>query len=193
MPRISKRFAFVAGSFVAVLLAAFASHAADNYPAKPVRVLAGGTIATRIAAQGVPDGYTLLCNSSQYAAAASLYKDPGYDPFRDFAPIINAGVSPNMIFVHPGVTANNLQELIALGRKQKLQYGSAGAGSTPKAVVAKLSADIANVIAMPEVKERLAVLGFDPVSNNADQFTAYIREEVTKWAQVIKDSGAKVE
>jgi tripartite-type tricarboxylate transporter receptor subunit TctC len=36
-----------------------------------------------------------------------------------------------MIFVHPSVTANNLQELIALGKKQKLSYGSAGAGSTP--------------------------------------------------------------
>jgi tripartite-type tricarboxylate transporter receptor subunit TctC len=252
---------------------------------------AGGTIATRIAAQAVPDGYTLLCNSSQYAAAASLYKDPGYDPFKDFAPIFNAGVSPTLIFVNPSVGANNLQELIALGRKQKLQYGSAGAGSTPhltgerllklmakldithipyssavpailatasgqvpvgltamppamplmksgkirgiavtspqrmpslpeigtvaeqgfpgyedytwigffaptgtpRAIVVKLNADMAKVVALPDVKERLAVLGFDPVPNNVDQFTAYIREEVTKWAKVIKDSGARVD
>jgi len=53
-------------------------------------------------------------------AAVSLYKDPGYDAFRDFAPIINAGVSPNMMFVHPSFAANNLQELIAVGKKQKL-------------------------------------------------------------------------
>ena len=139
----------VVASCVAAVLVLPVCLAAESYPTKPVRVLAGGaaggpidimarvvgqkladivgqtividnrggaggTIATRIAAQGVPDGYTLLCNSSQYAAAASLYKDPGYDPFKDFAPIINAGVSPNMIFVHPGVAANNLQELIAL-------------------------------------------------------------------------------
>ena len=134
---------------VVVALVAAPGFAADNYPAKPIRVLAGGaaggpidimgrvvgqklsdmlgqtividnrggaggTIATRLAAQAVPDGYTLLCNSSQYVAAVSLYKDPGYDAFRDFAPIINAGVSPNMMFVHPSVAANNLQELIAL-------------------------------------------------------------------------------
>jgi len=151
---------------LAALVTPLTACAADAYPVRPIRVLAGGaaggpidimarvvgqklsdslgqslvidnrggaggTIATRIAAQSVPDGYTLLCNSSQYAAAASLYKNPGYDPFKDFAPIINAGVSPNMIFVHPSVTATNLQELIALGKKQKLSYGSAGAGSTP--------------------------------------------------------------
>ena len=151
---------------LAVLPFSLSCAAADNYPVRPIRVLAGGaaggpidimarvvgqkladvlkqsivvdnrggaggTIATRLAAQAVPDGYTLLCNSSQYVAAASLYKDPGYDPFKDFHPIINAGVSPNMIFVHPSVAANTLQELIALGKKQKLSYGSSGAGSTP--------------------------------------------------------------
>ena len=92
---------------------------------------AGGTLATRIAVSATPDGHTLLCNSSQYAAAYSLYKDPGYNAFKDFAPIINAGTSPNIIFVHPNTAAKNLTELIALGKKQKLQYGSAGAGSTP--------------------------------------------------------------
>ena len=63
--------------------------------------------------------------------AASLYKQPGYDPFRDFAPIINAGTSPNIIFVHPSLAVNSVQELIETGRTRKLSYGSAGAGSTP--------------------------------------------------------------
>ena len=91
----------------------------------------GGTIATRIAVTATPDGHTLLCNSSQYVVGVSLYKEPGYDAFKDFAPIINAGSSPNIIFVNPAVAAKDLKELIALGKKQKLQYGSAGAGSTP--------------------------------------------------------------
>jgi tripartite-type tricarboxylate transporter receptor subunit TctC len=43
---------------------------------------------------------------------------------------------------------------------------------------------------LAETKKRLAVLGFDPVENTPEQFTAYIRTEVTKWAKVIKDSGA---
>ena len=92
---------------------------------------AGGTLATRIAVTATPDGHTLLCNSSQYVVGVSLYKDPGYDAFKDFAPIINAGTSPNIIFVNPATPAGNLKDLIALGKKQKLQYGSAGAGSTP--------------------------------------------------------------
>ena len=62
------------------------------------RAGAGGTLATRIAAQATPDGHTLLCNSSQYVVGVSLYKDPGYDAFKDFAPIINAGTSPTIIF-----------------------------------------------------------------------------------------------
>jgi tripartite-type tricarboxylate transporter receptor subunit TctC len=92
---------------------------------------AGGTIATRLAAQANPDGYTLLCNSSQYVVAVSLYRQPGYDAFRDFAPIINAGSSPNMIFANPSAGINNLTELLALSKNRKLTYGSAGAGSTP--------------------------------------------------------------
>jgi hypothetical protein len=39
----------------------------------------------------------------------------------------------------------------------------------------------------------LAQLGFDAVDNTPQQFTAYIREEVTKWAKVIKESGARVD
>ncbi len=78
---------------------------------------AGGIIATKIAAQGGPDGYTLLCNSSQYVVAPSLYKDPGYDPLKDFAPVVIAGVIPNILFVHPSVPAKNLAELIALLKK----------------------------------------------------------------------------
>jgi tripartite-type tricarboxylate transporter receptor subunit TctC len=95
------------------------------------RAGAGGTLATRVAVSANSDGHTLLCNSSQYVAAYSLYKDPGYNAYKDFAPVINAGHSPNIIFVNPSTPAKNLQELIALGKTKKLQYGSAGAGSTP--------------------------------------------------------------
>ncbi|HTD90520.1 MAG TPA: tripartite tricarboxylate transporter substrate-binding protein, partial [Burkholderiales bacterium] len=214
-----------------------------------------------------------------------------YDAFRDFAPVINAGTSPNIIFVHPSTTANNLKELIAFGKKQKLQYGSAGAGTTPhltgerllklmagldiqhvpyssampailgtvaaqvpigltamppavqliktgrlrgiavtsqqrmpslpdvgtvaeqgfpgyedytwiaffapagtpKFIVEKLNHGIAAIVVSPDAKERLSALGFDPVNNTPEQFTAYIKVEVAKWAKVIKESGAKVD
>jgi tripartite-type tricarboxylate transporter receptor subunit TctC len=153
-------------TFAAASLVCASGFAAEIYPVRPIRVLAGGaaggpidimgrligqklserlgqpvvidnrggaggTIATRMVAQSAPDGYTLLCNSSQFPVAFSLYKNPGYDPFKDFAPIINAGVSPNILFVHPSLPVNNLQELLALGRTTKLTYGSPSMGSTP--------------------------------------------------------------
>jgi len=253
---------------------------------------AGGIIATKIAAQGGPDGYTLLCNSSQYVVAPSLYKDPGYDPNKDFAPIVIAGVIPNILFVHPSVPAKNLQELIALVKARKItSYGSAGTGSTPhltgerllksmagldithvpysgaapaltavtagqvplgvtamasamqliragklrgialtspqripaladvatvaesgypgyedytwyaffapagtpKALVDMLNRSIAAILRLPETRERLAVLELGQINNTPEQFAAYIRVEVTKWAKVIKESGARVD
>ena len=45
---------------------------------------------------------------------------------------------------------------------------------------------------MRDTKERLAVLGYDPIDNTPAEFAAYIKTEVTKWAKVIKDSGARV-
>ena len=83
--------------------------------------IAGGVVAAEYVVRAAPDGHTLLCNSSQYVVGVSLYKDPGYDAFRDFAPIINAGTSPNIIFVHPTTQANNLKELIALARASGIE------------------------------------------------------------------------
>jgi tripartite-type tricarboxylate transporter receptor subunit TctC len=64
---------------------------------------------------------------------------------------------------------------------------------TPKAIVNKLNTSIAAILQLPETKERLTALGFDAVNNTPEQFTAYIRDEVTKWAKVIKESGARVD
>ena len=69
-------------------------------------------------------------------------------------------------------------------------FAPAGA---PKAIVERLNKSIGAIVVMSDVKERLAASGFDPVSNTAEQFAAYVREEVTKWAKVIKESGAKAD
>ena len=62
---------------------------------------------------------------------------------------------------------------------------------TSKAIVQQLNQQIAAIVQLPETRKRLAVLGFDPVENTPEQFTAYIKVEVAKWAKVIKESGAK--
>jgi tripartite-type tricarboxylate transporter receptor subunit TctC len=60
--------------------------------------------------------------------------------------------------------------------------------NTPKAIVDLLNKEIAKAMAMEDVKAKCAQLGFDPVANSPEQFTAYIKKEVEKWGKVIKDA-----
>jgi tripartite-type tricarboxylate transporter receptor subunit TctC len=93
---------------------------------------AGGTIGTRQVAKASPDGYTLgLGGTGTLAIAPTLYRNLGYDPRRDFAPIGLIATSPLIILVNPELPASNVKELIALAKAQprKLNYASAGTGS----------------------------------------------------------------
>jgi tripartite-type tricarboxylate transporter receptor subunit TctC len=69
-------------------------------------------------------------------------------------------------------------------------YGIFGPAALPKDIVAKLNADIAAILNAPDLKQRLDALGAEPGSMSVDAFNKYVREEVTKWAKVVKDSGA---
>jgi tripartite-type tricarboxylate transporter receptor subunit TctC len=95
------------------------------------RVGAGGNIGTAAVAKSPPDGYTVLANSSAFAVNPSLTPNAGYDPDRDFAPVVQVATQPNLIVVHPSVNAKNLQELLALAKTAKLSYASPGSGTTP--------------------------------------------------------------
>jgi tripartite-type tricarboxylate transporter receptor subunit TctC len=72
-------------------------------------------------------------------------------------------------------------------------YGVFGPAGLPAGVVAKLNAEIGRAVTGPEVRERLAALGAEPSVKSPDQFSRYVREEIAKWAKVVKDSGAKAE
>ena len=65
--------------------------------------------------------------------------------------------------------------------------------ATPRALVAKLNADIARILNQPDVRERLSGVGFDAIGNPSAEFGVYLKSEMAKWAKVIKDSGAKVD
>ncbi len=75
---------------------------------------AGGNIATVQVARSAADGYTLLMHSVAYSVNPSLFANAGYSPDKDLAPVATAGVSPNILYVHPDVKASNLKELTAL-------------------------------------------------------------------------------
>jgi tripartite-type tricarboxylate transporter receptor subunit TctC len=250
---------------------------------------AGSNIAAQQVKRAPPDGYTFFVTSVAYAVNPSLYANAGYDPFKDFIPVIMAASTPNIITVHPSVPANNLQELIALARKQPLAYASSGIGTTthlsmerlkvamkldithvpyqpaqavgaavsgqtqisstsmppavpqikagkvrpiavtsaqrspalpdvptmneqgmkdfddltwlaffapagtPPEIVNRMNAEITKALAQPDVSEKLASLGLEVRPNTPAEFAAYVRSEVQKWAQAVKDSGAKAD
>jgi tripartite-type tricarboxylate transporter receptor subunit TctC len=64
---------------------------------------------------------------------------------------------------------------------------------TPRDIVALLHREIVKLIALPDVKDKLAALGFEPVGNSPDEFAAQIKRELPKWAQVVKAANIKAE
>ncbi len=59
----------------------------------------------------------------------------------------------------------------------------------PPAIVQKLNAEINDALRQPDVRERLALLGFDPHAGSAAEFAEYLKSEMDKWAKVIKATG----
>jgi tripartite-type tricarboxylate transporter receptor subunit TctC len=72
-------------------------------------------------------------------------------------------------------------------------YGLWGPKNLPADVSNKLQGELAKVLAMPDVKDRLNLLGFDPLGAPADQFAKYIRDEMVKSEAIIRDAKIKIE
>jgi len=72
-------------------------------------------------------------------------------------------------------------------------YGLWGPKNLPADLSNTLQADIAKVLALPDVMQRLNALGFDPIGSGAEQFATYIRDEMAKYEKIIKDAKIKVE
>ena len=72
-------------------------------------------------------------------------------------------------------------------------YGVFAPAATPRDVVAKLADTIARAARAPDMKQRLEDLGAEPVGNTPEEFSKLFREEVTRWAEVVKVSGAKAD
>ncbi|MGH6640363.1 MAG: Bug family tripartite tricarboxylate transporter substrate binding protein, partial [Polaromonas sp.] len=98
----------------------------DNKPG------ASGNIGNQLVARAKPDGYTLLVSYSGYHVGnPHLFKQAGWDPIKDFAPVAMMTRAPQVIAVSPKLPANNLRELIAYAKANpgKLNYASSGNGS----------------------------------------------------------------
>jgi len=252
---------------------------------------AGGNIGTAAVARAAPDGYTILLTTSGLMSNPSLYKDPGFDPVRDFAPVTVVGNSATILVRHPGLGGvNTMRDVEQLARTSKVDFATPGIGlaghlagelfktitkvdmqpipfagaapamaavlsgqvklgfmavpstvpqikagklvaiavtspqrlavlpdvptvaesgypgfqvdnmygvlaprGTPTEAVKKLHDDIVRAVRTPEVTKALQAATIDIVANTPEEFAAYIKSEATKWAQVVKASGAKVE
>jgi len=67
-------------------------------------------------------------------------------------------------------------------------YGVCAPAGTPVALLDKLNADIHSVLRIPEVEQRLTELGMPPAPTTREEFDRFIRAEIARWAQVIKDA-----
>lgn len=72
-------------------------------------------------------------------------------------------------------------------------YGIGLPAGVPAAVLAKLNAEIARIITMPETREQLRKQGAEAVGNSQAEFTAFFRGEMKKWAKVVKEAGIKAD
>jgi tripartite-type tricarboxylate transporter receptor subunit TctC len=253
---------------------------------------AGGNTGTATAARAAPDGYTLYMMSTGFMVNPSLYAKVPYDPIKDFAPVTLAAASPNILFVHPSVTAHSVKELIDLiksspgkysyaqpstgstphlsGELLKLQYGldlvtvpfngaslavnSTLAGHTPIAftalppaianikegnlrglavtaakrsaalpdvptmaeagvpdqeaetingllapagtaddIIARINRDTVAALSLPDVRERLMALGFEPAVTTPAEFGVRIKNEIAKWDKVVRAAHIRID
>jgi tripartite-type tricarboxylate transporter receptor subunit TctC len=101
----------------------------DNRPG------AGTNAGTKAAASAEPNGYTLLFNSSSMVVSPAMYKNPGYDPEKNFVPVANAVFGHWVTVIEKSIPANTVPEFIAYARANpgKLAFGF-GQGTAPQLV-----------------------------------------------------------
>ncbi|HUP95099.1 MAG TPA: tripartite tricarboxylate transporter substrate binding protein [Burkholderiales bacterium] len=111
---------------------------ADNRPG------ATGNIGAELVARGTPDGYTMLLTAPNLVTSPSLYARTGFDPVKDFAPVSQLTMSPNVWIVHPSFNARSMKELIEIAKTKpgQIDFSSSGLASTQH-----LAGELLNVLA----------------------------------------------
>ena len=92
---------------------------------------ASGTIAAERLAKATPDGYTVGLLSQTHVVISPILHKVAYDPLRDFSPVSQISVSPNLLVVATTVPANSVAQLVELAKRRpgQLTFASSGNGS----------------------------------------------------------------
>jgi tripartite-type tricarboxylate transporter receptor subunit TctC len=112
---------------------------------------AGGNLACDRVAKAVPDGHTLvMCGNGSLTIAPSLYDKLGYDPVKDFVPIVRVFVAANILSVPADSPISSIADLVARAKREpgKLTYGHAGVG-TSQHLAAELFKSMAHIDVQP--------------------------------------------
>ncbi|OWW20912.1 Bug family tripartite tricarboxylate transporter substrate binding protein [Noviherbaspirillum denitrificans] len=72
-------------------------------------------------------------------------------------------------------------------------FGFLAPAGTPTPIIARLNAEVNRVLKMPEVREKIGAEGGDVQGSTPEEFAALIKSDITKWGQIVKDSGAKID
>jgi tripartite-type tricarboxylate transporter receptor subunit TctC len=86
-----------------------------------------------------------------------------------------------------------MKEAGVAGVEVVVWYGLFAPAATPRDIVAKLGDAIGRAARSPDMKQRLVDLGAEPVGNTPEEFGKLLRDELTRWAEVVKVSGARVD
>lgn len=70
-------------------------------------------------------------------------------------------------------------------------YGIAAPAKTPRPIVMTLNKEIRAAMATPDLTERFIALGLEPVTSSPEEFSAFVKSEIAKWAKVVKASGLR--
>ena len=91
----------------------------------------GGNVGVVHVARSIPDGTTLLVTSTGFVVNPSLFRNPGYDPVQDFAPITELGASPNVILARPDSGISSIAALVERAKTTPggLNLANPGTGS----------------------------------------------------------------
>ena len=72
-------------------------------------------------------------------------------------------------------------------------YGVLAPAGTPRSIVMRLNGELVKIMHSPELKEKLAATGTDPLTSTPEEFAAYIKSEIAKWGDVIRKAGVKAD